>query len=184
MLQNVLSTPSGIRTSLFIETDQAQIEAAAAVGADRIELYTESFAVQHARIGREAASSRLPKLQDGRTTRVSASTPVMTSTLQNLRDFAESVPHLDEVSIGHALISDALYLGMSNAVAQYRACLRPVMIPHARHLPPPKSTKHPTCSSFTACLGSSDNWQTLGKRYAASHQVWMLDARNHGKSPP
>ena len=44
--------------------------------------------------------------------------------LANLRDFAESVPHLDEVSIGHALISDALYLGLSNAVAQYRACLR------------------------------------------------------------
>ena len=43
--------------------------------------------------------------------------------LSNLRDFAESVPHLDEVSIGHALISDALYLGMSNAVSQYRACL-------------------------------------------------------------
>ena len=43
--------------------------------------------------------------------------------LANLRDFAESVPHLDEVSIGHALISDALYLGLSNAVAQYRACL-------------------------------------------------------------
>ena len=45
--------------------------------------------------------------------------------LQNLRDFAESVPHLAEVSIGHALIADALYLGMSNAVAQYRACLTP-----------------------------------------------------------
>ncbi len=46
--------------------------------------------------------------------------------LNNLRDFAEAVPHLDEVSIGHALISDALYLGLSNTVAQYRACLHPV----------------------------------------------------------
>ena len=44
--------------------------------------------------------------------------------LNNLRDFANHVPHLSEVSIGHALISDALYLGMSNTVAKYLACLR------------------------------------------------------------
>jgi pyridoxine 5-phosphate synthase len=43
--------------------------------------------------------------------------------LDNLADFGHEVPHLDEVSIGHALIADALYLGLSNAVAQYRACL-------------------------------------------------------------
>ena len=43
--------------------------------------------------------------------------------LDNLTDFGREVPHLDEVSIGHALIADALYLGLSNAVAQYRACL-------------------------------------------------------------
>ena len=47
--------------------------------------------------------------------------------LHNLRDFASHVPHLAEVSIGHALISDALYLGLSNAVASYLACLRPAM---------------------------------------------------------
>ena len=43
--------------------------------------------------------------------------------LDNLADFGREVPHLNEVSIGHALIADALYLGLSNAVAQYRACL-------------------------------------------------------------
>ena len=44
--------------------------------------------------------------------------------LSNLKDFAQNVPHLEEVSIGHALISDALYLGMSNTVAMYLACLQ------------------------------------------------------------
>ena len=124
MLKDVLSTfrEHRIRTSLFIETDQAQIEAAAAVGADRIELYTESFAVQHARVGCEAAQ---PYVQAARWAHdaglgVNAGHDL---NLANLRDFADSVPHLDEVSIGHALISDALYLGLSNAVAQYRACL-------------------------------------------------------------
>ena len=58
MLRDVLATfkDRGIRTSLFIETDQAQIEAAAAVGADRIELYTESYAVRHRDLGAEAAA--------------------------------------------------------------------------------------------------------------------------------
>ena len=124
MLKDVLSTfrARGIRTSLFIETDQAQIEAAAAAGADRIELYTESFAEEHARIGREAAQpyAQAAGWAHDAGLGVNAGHDL---NLSNLRDFAESVPNLDEVSIGHALISDALYLGLSNAVAQYRACL-------------------------------------------------------------
>lgn len=124
MLKDVLSTfrDRGIRTSLFIETDRAQIEAAASVGADRIELYTESFAVQHARLGREAAQpyAQAAGWAHDAGLGVNAGHDL---NLANLRDFAECVPHLDEVSIGHALISDALYLGLSNAVAQYRACL-------------------------------------------------------------
>ena len=95
------------------------------VGADRIELYTESFAVQHLKLGREAAA---PYAQAA-TWAHDAGLGVNAGhdlNLDNLRDFAEAVPHLDEVSIGHALISDALYLGLSNTVAQYRACLHPV----------------------------------------------------------
>ena len=124
MLKDVLSTfrERGIRTSLFIETDQAQIEAAASVGADRIELYTESFAVQHARLGREAAKPYAQAAEWAHDAGLGVNAGHDLN-LANLRDFAESVPHLDEVSIGHALISDALYLGLSNAVAKYRACL-------------------------------------------------------------
>ena len=124
MLKDVLSTfrDRGIRTSLFIETDRAQIEAAAAVGADRIELYTESFAVNHARLGREAAQPYAQAAEWAHHAGLGVNAGHDLN-LANLRDFAESVPHLDEVSIGHALISDALYLGLSNAVAQYRACL-------------------------------------------------------------
>ena len=124
LLRDVLTTfkERGIRTSLFIETDQAQIEAAAAVGADRIELYTESYAVRHRDLGAGAAA---PYAQAARWAHqaglgVNAGHDL---NLENLADFDREVPHLDEVSIGHALIADALYLGLSNAVAQYRACL-------------------------------------------------------------
>ena len=124
MLRDVLATfkERGIRTSLFIETDQAQIESAAAVGADRIELYTESYAVRHRDLGAEAAA---PYAEAARWAHqaglgVNAGHDL---NLDNLADFGREVPHLDEVSIGHALIADALYLGLSNAVAQYRACL-------------------------------------------------------------
>lgn len=124
MLREVLATfkDRGIRTSLFIETDQAQIEAAAAIGADRIELYTESYAVRHRDLGAEAAA---PYAEAARWAHqaglgVNAGHDL---NLDNLADFGREVPHLDEVSIGHALIADALYLGLSNAVAQYRACL-------------------------------------------------------------
>ena len=124
MLRDVLATfkERGIRTSLFIETDQAQIESAAAVGADRIELYTESYAVRHRDLGAKAAA---PYAEAARWAHqaglgVNAGHDL---NLDNLADFGREVPHLDEVSIGHALIADALYLGLSNAVAQYRACL-------------------------------------------------------------
>jgi len=124
LLRDALATlkERGIRTSLFIETDQAHIEAAAAVGADRIELYTESYAVRHRDLGAEAAA---PYAEAARWAHqaglgVNAGHDL---NLDNLADFCREVPHLDEVSIGHALIADALYLGLSNAVAQYRACL-------------------------------------------------------------
>ena len=124
LLRDALATfkERGIRTSLFIETDQAQIEAAAAVGADRIELYTESYAVRHRDLGAEAAApyAEAARLAHQAGLGVNAGHDL---NLENLANFCREVPHLDEVSIGHALIADALYLGLSNAVAQYRACL-------------------------------------------------------------
>ena len=124
MLRDVLATfkARGIRTSLFIETDRAQIEAAAAVGADRIELYTESYAVRHRDLGAKAAAPYAAAARWAHQAGLGVNAGHDLN-LDNLADFGREVPHLDEVSIGHALIADALYLGLSNAVAQYRACL-------------------------------------------------------------
>ena len=124
MLRDVLATfkECGIRTSLFIETDRAQIEAAAAVGADRIELYTESYAVRHRDLGAKAAAPYAEAAEWAHQAGLGVNAGHDLN-LDNLADFGREVPHMDEVSIGHALIADALYLGLSNAVAQYRACL-------------------------------------------------------------
>lgn len=112
----------GIRSSLFIETDSAMIENAAVVGADRIEFYTGPYAHQYAD---DRAKAILPYL---------ASSEVATAnglginaghdlSLENLEYFAEEIPALKEVSIGHALISDALYMGLENAVQAYKKLL-------------------------------------------------------------
>ena len=116
MLQDVLSTfrHAGIRTSIFMENDRREIEAAAEAGADRIELYTEPFAVAYPEVGDQAAE---PFVQSA------AFAHSLSLDMQNLGAFARQVQPLAEVSIGHALIADALYVGLANAVAQYRACL-------------------------------------------------------------
>ena len=114
---------AGIRTSIFMDTDEDQIRAAATTGTDRIEMYTEAYAVGHKTMGAEAAVpyARIATLAHSLGMGVNAGHDL---DLNNLRDFANHVPHLSEVSIGHALISDALYLGMSNTVAKYLACLK------------------------------------------------------------
>jgi len=125
-LQPVLSRfrEAGIRTSLFIETDDARIRAAAQLGADRIELYTEAFAVTYSRDPQSAVAP----FAHAAATAHQAGLGVNAGhdlNLDNLAHFAASVPYLEEVSIGHALISDALYLGLQNAVGQYKEALRP-----------------------------------------------------------
>ena len=114
---------AGIRTSVFMNTDGGQIQSAATTGTDRIELYTEDYAVNHKKIGADAAIpyARAATLAHSLGLGVNAGHDL---DLCNLKDFAQNVPHLDEVSIGHALISDALYLGMSNTIAMYLSCLQ------------------------------------------------------------
>ena len=114
---------AGIRTSIFMDTDKGQISAAALTGTDRIELYTEAFAVGHKTEGAQAAIpyARAATLAHSLGMGVNAGHDL---DLSNLRDFAQSVPHLTEVSIGHALISDALYLGLEETVKQYLECLK------------------------------------------------------------
>lgn len=114
---------AGIRTSLFVSTELHQIEAAAAVGAHRIELYTEPYAASFeadaaAAVGPFAAAAAFAHSLG---LQVNAGHDL---SLQNLRYFATHVHPLSEVSIGHALISDALYFGLENVVQMYLNQLR------------------------------------------------------------
>lgn len=114
---------AGIRVSLFTSTDESQIEAAAEIGANRIELYTEPYAVGFA--GGEADAvipfARAAAFAHSCGLGVNAGHDL---DLQNLEHFAKNVPYLSEVSIGHALISDALYLGLETTVKRYLARLK------------------------------------------------------------
>jgi pyridoxine 5-phosphate synthase len=110
---------AGIRVSLFVDPVIAMVENAATTGADRIELYTEAYAHEYS-ADREkaiapyrAAAARAQELGLG----LNAGHDL---DLQNLAWFAKNIPGLDEVSIGHALISDALYLGYENAIQLYK----------------------------------------------------------------
>ena len=119
-LQEVISEfkNAGIRTSIFIDTDLKLIEAAAKTGADRIELYTEHFASEYEKGNKEAiksyteAATLAHKLGVG----INAGHDL---SLENIEFFKQNIPHLAEVSIGHALISESLYLGLQNVVNMY-----------------------------------------------------------------
>ena len=114
---------AGIRASIFVGTDEASIKAAARAGADRVELYTKPYADLFP-VDPEGAVA--PFVEASRAAHaaglgVNAGHDL---SLANLRFFHERVPYLNEVSIGHALIADALYLGIREAIAQYKACLK------------------------------------------------------------
>ncbi|RMG26367.1 MAG: pyridoxine 5'-phosphate synthase [Bacteroidetes bacterium] len=112
----------GIRTSIFVETDLDMIEAAREIGTNRIELYTEAYASQYAQGHAEAVEpyARAAAFAHELGLEVNAGHDL---NLHNLQHFATAVPHLSEVSIGHALISDALYLGLEETIRRYQACL-------------------------------------------------------------
>ncbi|WBX71685.1 pyridoxine 5'-phosphate synthase [Tenacibaculum retecalamus] len=119
-LQEVISEfkNNGIRTSIFIDTDLKLIEAAGKTGADRIELYTEEFATQFDLGNKKAikpytdAAILAHELGLG----INAGHDL---SLENIKFFKENIPNLAEVSIGHALISESLYLGLENVVNMY-----------------------------------------------------------------
>lgn len=108
----------GIRTSIFVDANVQMVEGAAAVGTDRIELYTEAFA-------RNFESDKQAAIKDFVTAAERAHVLGLginaghDLSLQNLSFFAQHIKTLDEVSIGHALISDALYYGLENTVQLY-----------------------------------------------------------------
>ena len=114
---------AGIRTSIFIETDEKMIRAAKSTGADRIELYTESYASKFS-AGKEKAIAPFIKAAEIANEVGLGINAGHDLSLENLAYFNKNIPNLLEVSIGHALVSDTLYLGMSNAVKMYKNALR------------------------------------------------------------
>ncbi len=109
---------SGIRTSIFIGTEPRFIEAAAKTGADRIELYTGPYAHDYSK-NRETAVHpfrEAAKLAQSLGLGINAGHDL---SLENLRFLIDQIPFIDEVSIGHALISDALYFGLEKAIQMY-----------------------------------------------------------------
>jgi len=109
---------AGIRTSLFIETNNDLIKAAADTGADRVELYTEDFATQYSIHPAQAVKAYTQSAETAIAVGLGLNAGHDLS-LENLEFFAKNVPGLLEVSIGHALISDALYLGLENTIQMY-----------------------------------------------------------------
>ncbi|MFD2529281.1 MULTISPECIES: pyridoxine 5'-phosphate synthase [Polaribacter] len=109
---------NGIRTSIFIDTDLKLIEAAAKTGTDRIELYTEEFATQYDLGNKEAIKpyTNAAILAHDLGLGINAGHDL---SLDNIKFFKENIPNLAEVSIGHALIAESLYLGLENVVNMY-----------------------------------------------------------------
>lgn len=111
-----------IRTSIFVDPKTEMIEAAKLCGTDRIELYTEEYAIQYITDKKKAilpyieAANKATELGLG----VNAGHDL---SLKNLEYFAKHIPNLAEVSIGHALISDAIYLGLENTIQMYKRLL-------------------------------------------------------------
>ncbi|MCH5182096.1 MAG: pyridoxine 5'-phosphate synthase [Prevotellaceae bacterium] len=114
---------AGVRSSIFIAADPEMAAAAAATGADRVELYTEPYAAQYAVCREEAVHPFVETAVACRELGLGLNAGHDLS-LENLAFFKKSVPSLDEVSIGHALICDALYLGLEETIKRYLACLR------------------------------------------------------------
>jgi pyridoxine 5-phosphate synthase len=113
----------GIRVSIFVDADIKMIEGAAETGADRIELYTEEFAKEFLKGNKAAvnpyvlAAKRAKELGLG----INAGHDL---DMKNLKFLKQNIPWLDEVSIGHALIADALYIGLENAIQLYKLQLQ------------------------------------------------------------
>lgn len=124
-LQEIIATIKGwgVRTSIFVEADEKMVEGAAQCGTDRIELYTEGYARAYQQNKTEAvepyfnAAYRAKALGIG----VNAGHDL---DLENLAFLKRSIPFMEEVSIGHALISDALYFGLENTIQMYLQQLR------------------------------------------------------------
>ena len=114
---------NGIRTSIFVDPDEKMIEGAVETGTDRIELYTEDFAVKFAKGDKSGVEpyKKCAELAHQLGLGINAGHDL---SLDNIKFFKEQVPHLDEVSIGHALIAEALYMGLETTIKKYIELLK------------------------------------------------------------
>ena len=112
----------GIRSSIFVGTELQNLDVAASIGTDRIELYTEPYATQFPKSREQAVAPFVRAARHAQSLGLGINAGHDLS-LENLAFFSQSIPQLAEVSIGHALISDALYLGLEETIRRYRACL-------------------------------------------------------------
>ena len=113
---------SGIRTSIFVNPRLDMIQGAINCGTDRIELYTEDYALGYNKNKEKAIAPYIESAKKATELGLGINAGHDLS-LENLAYFAKEIPNLDEVSIGHALISDALYLGLENAIQMYKRLL-------------------------------------------------------------
>lgn len=119
-LQDIIKVfkDAGIRVSIFVDPIVEMVEAAATTGTDRIELYTEAYATQYTQNKEEAVAPYVKAAEVAHKLGLGINAGHDLD-LHNLKYFAENIPALDEVSIGHALISDALYYGLENTIQMY-----------------------------------------------------------------
>lgn len=110
---------AGIRTSIFVAADADMIEYAAKAGADRVELYTEPYAAMYEQNREKAVEPFVEAAKAARSLGLGLNAGHDLS-LKNLAYLHQHIPWLDEVSIGHALISDALYLGLQKTIEEYK----------------------------------------------------------------
>ena len=114
---------AGIRPSIFVAPDLQQISAAALTGTDRVELYTKPYAEGYPKDPDSAIKPYIEASRHAHSLGLGVNAGHDLS-LENLRFFAERMPYLNEVSIGHALICDALYLGLERTIKDYKAQLK------------------------------------------------------------
>lgn len=114
---------AGIRTSLFVGTETKFIDGAAKIGADRVELYTEPYATNYKSNPEQAIAPFIEAAKAAEANNLGLNAGHDLS-LENLRFFNQQIPNLAEVSIGHALIAEALYMGLEHTILKYKECLR------------------------------------------------------------
>ncbi len=119
-LKNVIQTfkDAGIRTSIFVDANTNMVEGAANTGTDRIELYTESYAKAYAKGDKNGIDDFMEAAKVAHEVGLGINAGHDLN-LENIQFFAENIPNLLEVSIGHALICESLYLGLDNVIPMY-----------------------------------------------------------------